>query len=265
MFGIRRQAKLRHKVKSSVHAVAWCVLACALSLPVLPYSLASDEPQDRAGSISAADVLSGDSSGFARVEGPRPFVFPDDHGSHPEFRTEWWYFIGNLQTAAGARFGFQLTFFRFALSPEKPQHESAWLTNQMYMAHFALSDVDGGEFSSFERFSRDALELAGATARPFRVWLEDWSAEQLGDAFLPMRLRASEDAVGIDLKLSQGKPLVLQGDLGYSQKSAEPGNASHYYSFTRMPVEGKVTVSESIDEILELRLDFEFIGILCCG
>lgn len=189
----------------------------------------------------------GDTEGYARAFAPRPFVFPADHGPHPEYRQEWWYFTGNLATPEGRRFGFQLTFFRTALTPAPAERASAWAADQAYMAHFTLSDIEAGRFHAFERFSRAALGLAGASAQPFRVWLEDWSAQGTGDdAALPMRLRAAQDGVAIDLILDSLKPPVLQGDRGLSQKGPAPGNASYYYSLTRMPTRGTVRIgSES--------------------
>lgn len=198
--------------------------------------------RERAGdpkaSLSVAEALSAESgSGYARALAPRPFSFPADHGPHPDFRTEWWYYTGNLETAEGRRFGFQLTFFRSALAPEAPARESAWATRQAWMAHFTVTDVESGKFRSFERWGRGALGLAGAQAEPFRVWLKDWVAA--GD---PMHLQASEQDVAIDLTLQPGKPPVLQGDRGLSRKGLEPGNASYYYSLPRMPAAGTVRV-----------------------
>ncbi len=121
-----------------------------------------------------------------------------------------------------------------------PARESEWATRQAWLAHFAVSDVEGERFRSSERWSRGAAGLAGARMEPFRVWLKDWSAQAAGGPVFPMRLQASAEDVGLDLTLQQGKPPVLQGERGLSRKSAEPGNASYYYSLTRMPAEGTV-------------------------
>ena len=104
--------------------------------------------------------------GFARATEAREFVFPADHGSHPEFRTEWWYFTGNLATAQGRHFGFELTFFRYAIAPVAPRSEgaSAWRADQVWMAHFAVTDTQGKRFIARERLTREALGLAGAAA-----------------------------------------------------------------------------------------------------
>ena len=192
---------------------------------------------------SAAVLLGGeDPGGFARATAPRAFRFPDDHGPHPEFRHEWWYFTGNLRGPGGRRFGYQLTFFRFALSPDPPARASRWAANQAYMAHFAVTDVQGNRFRHFERTGRGALGLAGATARPLRVGLDDWSAEGSKASTLPIRLRATEVEASVDLVLDTTRPIVLQGDRGLSRKSAAPGNASYYYSMTRLATRGSVRI-----------------------
>jgi len=181
--------------------------------------------------------------GFARATAPRDFRFPDDHGPHPEFRNEWWYWTGNLVAEDGRPFGFELTLFRTALAPDQdPRRSSAWAPRDVYMAHFTVSDIAGGRFHAFERTSRGALDLAGAQVSPLRVWVLDWSAAFGGDgaAPFPLRLHAREGDVAIDLSLEQGKPIVLQGDRGHSKKGPEPDNASYYYSLTRMPTSGSI-------------------------
>src|SRR4051812_31228686 len=187
-----------------------------------------EQPSLPHASLSVAGALRPSSDqGYAKALAPRDFHFPADHGPHPEFRTEWWYYTGNLATAEGRRFGFQLTFFRSALAPPAaagPARASAWATRQAWLAHFTVSDVAGGKFHSFERWSRGALGLAGAEHPPFRVWVKDWKAEAVGGEAPPMHLVASEGDVGIDLTLQPGKPPVLQGDHGLSRKGAEPGN-----------------------------------------
>ena len=190
----------------------------------------------------------GDLDGFARAIAPRELVFPADHGPHPEFRTEWWYYIGNLTAADGRHWGFQLTFFRTALvPPASPAHhagrDSAWASDQVYLAHFALTDTRGGRFHAWSRASRGALGLAGAQAAPFRVWLEDWSVSGERPGGLPMTLRAAEGDVAVTLTLDSAKPPVFQGERGLSRKGPEPGNASFYYSLTRMPARGEVRIA----------------------
>src|SRR2546422_10340143 len=191
--------------------------------------------------VAGREALASDSAGFARALAPRPLSFPADHGPPPDFRTEWWYYPGNLRTAAGRHFGFQLTFFRVALAPgvvltagAEPR-ASAWSTRQLYVAHFAASDITGGRFHAFSRSSREALGLAGAPASPFRVWLEDWSAAGDGSS---ARLRAAEGDGAVDLEVSAAKPVGAQGDRGLRRKGPDPGNASSYYSLPRVPARG---------------------------
>ncbi len=190
--------------------------------------------------------------GYARAETACEFIFPRDHGPHPDFRSEWWYFTGNLWDEDLRRYGFQLTFFRFALSPQAPERDSAWATNQAYMAHFAITDAGGKTFHGSERLSRGALDLAGAQADPFRVWLGGWEEASanadLADAFpsgesFPWKLEAAEDNFGLSLVAEPLKEIVLQGDRGLSRKGPQPGNASYYYSITRIAVRGTLTLN----------------------
>ena len=131
-------------------------------------------------SAGVADVLSSETDErFARALEPMSLQFPRDHGAHPEYQIEWWYYTGNLRTDDGKAFGYQLTFFRFALTPQMPERSSGFATNQVYMAHFAVTDAANGEYFCFERRSRGAGGLAGASGDPtYKVWLEDWSATE---------------------------------------------------------------------------------------
>jgi predicted secreted hydrolase len=229
-------------------AALWVLSACAV-LGVLAAGIVTlrgrseprpEAPRTRA-TVSVTEALRADDvAGFALAVLPRDFSFPRDHGPHPEFRTEWWYYTGNLEGAEGRPLGFQLTFFRHALKPGSPARVSDWGATQIYLAHFAVTDVRGGQFFAFARSSRAALGLAGARGEPFRVWLEDWVADADSGTALPMRLRAAEGPIAIDLVLESAKPVVLQGDRGLSRKGVSPGNASYYYSLTRMPVHGTV-------------------------
>ncbi len=196
--------------------------------------------------VNVAEALSGEqeAAGFARPQGPRPLLFPADHGPHPDYRHEWWYVTGNLESEAGRHFGFQATFFRFALAPEPPRLASRWATRQLWMAHFAVTDTAAGRFHHFERFSRGALGLAGARAQPFRVWLEDWALTGVDGGFDELQARLAAEGVAVDLRLELAKPLVLQGERGYSRKGAEPGNASYYYSAPRLEATGEVATPD---------------------
>ncbi len=189
--------------------------------------------------------LLGDSSasGFEQAVSPRRFVFPADHGSHPRFRTEWWYFTGNVGTARRERFGFELTFFRIGLSPQQPQQGSAWRTNQLWMAHLAVTEAAQGRFVAYQRLARGALGLAGAAAEPFRVWVDDWSVSgDATDRSASLALLAKNGDVGLDLRLEAEKPAVLQGSEGFDRKGPEAGNASYYYSMPRLRTSGQLTV-----------------------
>jgi len=211
---------------------------------LLPFAASGDEaaaPQSR-----LSELLSGDGEpGFEKATEPRAFTFPEDHGPHPGFRNEWWYVTGNLDGSNGRRFGFELTIFRFALTPTVPEDESNWRSNQVYIAHFAVTDADRERFYAAERYSRGALGLAGASADPFRVWIDDWEIAAIA-AGPPeqWRLRASDPGFALDVALSAAKPLVLNGVDGLSQKSAEPGNASYYYSITRWLTEGSLRLGD---------------------
>lgn len=183
---------------------------------------------------------------FARAYAPVEFTFPLDHGPHPEYRTEWWYYTGNLEDDAGRRYGYQLTFFRSALTPEQPERDSALATNQIYMAHFALTDVAGQRHQSFERYSRGAGDLAGATGEPaYAVWLEDWSVQTVALGVTRVQARATGDdgVVALDLLLGETREPILHGDRGLSAKGPEPGNASYYYSLVQLETTGAVTVA----------------------
>jgi len=203
----------------------------------------------RGTSHSLTEILAGGSTeGYTRATRPRAFLFPDDHGSHEDFRTEWWYFTGNLMTAGGRNFGYQFTLFRSAIAPESLERSSDWATRQVYMAHFAVTDPVNNAFHAHERFSRGAAGLAGVQTQPFRAWLEDWQVTGR-DGPPPFRLRAAEGGTSVELELEAAKPLVLNGNQGLSQKGRETGNASYYYSYTRMPTRGTVTVGYKTFEV----------------
>ena len=200
----------------------------------------SDEP------ISVGNVLRGDEAqAFAKVSEPREFHFPADHGPHNEYRTEWWYFTGNISDGREHHFGYQLTFFRFRPKAGETRGPSRWRPEQFYMAHFALTDINNEKIHTFERFSRGAVGLAGADSGKLHVWLDDWSAAATSRETFPLRIRARQDRIALDLTLQQGKAVVLHGEDGVSVKNSEPGNASYYYSYTRMPTEGSINIGDA--------------------
>ncbi len=192
--------------------------------------------------LSAAD---GTDDGFARALAPRAFVFPADHASHPEFRTEWWYFTGNVFDERERHYGFELTLFRIALSAPGAARESALAASAVWMGHLALTDTGEEQFQTAERLSRGAPELAGATRRDdgtVVVAIEDWSVTIAGDT---VALRASDLGFGIELDLAGLDRIVAQGDRGLDSKGPEPGNASFYYSAPRLAVAGQLHSAEA--------------------
>ena len=179
--------------------------------------------------------------GFERALEPRAFEFPRDHGAHPGFATEWWYFTGNLYGPDGRRFGYQFTLFRVGLEPGQPVADSDWRTNQVYMGHLAVSDIANRRHYSTERLARAAAGLAGGKVPPLHVWLGPWSISGSQEGIFPLKLAAATTDFGITLTLQSGnRPMVLQGDRGLSLKGAAPGNASYYYSYTRLPTRGEI-------------------------
>lgn len=205
----------------------------------------SNEKVDLKDRVDLSKAMGGTSDeDFSKAIEPRKFVFPDDHGPHPDFRTEWWYFTGNLTSADNKKFGYQFTIFRTALSKNKNSRNSDWNSNQIYMAHFTVTDINENKFYFDERFSREGNRLAGAQINPVKVWLEDWQVEQVGKSInfdLPtLNVTAKTERAEINLTLESIKPFVLQGDKGLSQKGSPVGNASYYYSYTRLKTSGKI-------------------------
>jgi len=212
----------------------------ALSLLLGMLLAACDKtPTESALDLSAA--LGGQAEqGFSRAIGPRAFQFPRDHAAHVGYRNEWWYITGNLSDGENNHYGYQVTLFRIALAPQPPDNPSHWATNQVWMAHVALTDVNADTHWHEQRLARGALGLAGQTDSPFRVWLEDWQIIGTAQGDFPWTIALQTGQFGLQLQLSPHKPVVLQGDNGLSQKSSEPGNASYYYSFTRLHTEGEI-------------------------
>jgi predicted secreted hydrolase len=176
---------------------------------------------------------------FQKARPGRVWQFPADHGAHPDYRTEWWYWVGQLQSEEGESFGYQLTFFRAALRRPDPQARSAWSLNSIYFAHLAVSDPGRGQFHFREKTGRGALGLSGAEAGHLKVWIDDWQAEQGGDTF---RLKARDDNLGLDLSLTPLKPPAWHGEQGFSRKAAGFEAASFYYSMPRLETKGELTL-----------------------
>ncbi len=202
--------------------------------------------------IDYTNLIRGNDDDFAKVFEARPFIFPQDHGSHPEYRIEWWYITGNLEEDSNPnnQWGYQITFFRFALASDTTKTTKPdWQSEQIYSAHFAVTDFQHQQHYQFERFSRSALRLAGAQHTPFSVWLDNWELSSTTSNFFPLSLNTlatdnNTGQVALNLSLNSDKPMVLQGDRGFSAKSKTPGNASHYYSYTRLNTTGTVTIGD---------------------
>ena len=196
-----------------------------------------------------------EADGWARAQPGYAWQFPRDHGSHPPYGIEWWYYTGNLAASDGRAFGYQVTFFRVGVDPA-PENPSRWAVRDLYMAHLALSDLSGARHQVAERLDRGSLGWAGARSGTLDVWNGDWRATLDGERH---HLDARDRSIGIDLYLEPGKGTTRHGADGFSRKGAAAGNASHYYSMTRMPTSGRVRID---DEWLQVTgsswMDHEF-------
>jgi predicted secreted hydrolase len=241
---------------------SWALALLGLSLGSCERAAPGRAVADASAAPVQADRLSvlraADESGFALANTPRHFEFPQDHGPHPLFRHEWWYFTGQLH-AAGETFGFELTVFRLALRPPPPAAPagtapasataalSAWRARQVYAAHFAITDVNRRRFFNATRYARDALNLAGAQAQPFAIHVADWSVTEAPDAPQPARiplhwqLLAADGDYQLRLDLRGAQPPVLNGDAGLSRKADAPGAASYYYSMPHLQAAGSLS------------------------
>ncbi|HEX5838601.1 MAG TPA: lipocalin-like domain-containing protein [Anaerolineales bacterium] len=220
-----------------------CVLfAAMIFLNLLPACASNQLPSAQ---VDMPDLANIDvPPGFLAADGSRPLLFPRDFGAHEEFRTEWWYYTGNLQTQQGRPFGFELTIFRVGLLPptEELPADSEWYDRSLYFAHFAVSDIDEERFFAFERYARPGPGLAGAQGDPYRVWLEDWEiAETDADGY---RLHASQEGILLDLSLTDEMGIILHGENGYSRKGENETNASYYYSQPRLQAEGFIEIED---------------------
>jgi predicted secreted hydrolase len=234
-----------------------------LAAPVLAaapcFFTAGSPPAPEQGGGQAAAAAASDGSATAegwREAGPGySFSFPRDHGAHPDYKIEWWYYTGNVESGGGRRFGYQLTFFRVGVTPS-PANPSRWAVRDLYMAHLAISDINGEAFHSFERLNRAGVGWAGAATDGYAVWNEDWQARLDGRDHL---LSAGVDGFRLDLRLVPSKPEVIHGEGGVSQKGPSEGNASHYYSMTRLDTSGSITVGGEAFEVSGLSwMDHEF-------
>ena len=174
-------------------------------------------------------------SDWKQAVGPWKWSFPRDHGSHPDFRTEWWYFTGNLSDTSARRFGYQLTFFRQGVVFKVKDPSTPWSVRDLFPGHFALTDVSARRFAYAERLSRGGPGLAGAARNQMDVWLLNWSARMKENT---IRIEAKDQAMEIFLELTPRKPIVFQGQNGLSKKGPKEGQASYYFSYTDLATKG---------------------------
>ncbi len=186
---------------------------------------------------------------WQRAIGPWAWSFPRDHGAHPNFKSEWWYFTGNLtEEKTGRPFGYQLTIFRQGVQLTPAQKNSKWAARDFYFGHFTISDIANGQFHVAEKVSRGALGEARASTGSMDVVLGSWSIDgpwhdSKDAARKSYLLQANDGDMGIDFQTDLAKPLVLEGVNGLSQKSSGAGNASYYYSFPRLATSGHLTLA----------------------
>jgi predicted secreted hydrolase len=198
----------------------------ALLLPLIAMS----------GSAQASDLgslLGGGNDNFKKVLPGQTIQLPEDHAAHPDYRSEWWYLTGNLKDEQGREYGMQWTLFRQGIEQEL-RTSNPWLTPQLWLAQFAITDLERGTHQQDERASRQGPGLAGASGGQY--WLREWRLASQGAALFPATLKVQSKIGELNLTVSAAKPLVLQGKAGYSEKS--PGNASFYYSYPRLQLSG---------------------------
>lgn len=174
---------------------------------------------------------------FRTAEPGRVFRFPRDHGAHPDFRTEWWYFTGHLWNAQGQRYGYQLTFFRAALPAGAWKGSSAWRSDQLHLAHAALTQVEGNRFTTEERLNREGLP-ASASVEGLDLRNASWSAQAKGSR---IHLSFSVGRSALELDLDPATPPVIFGKDGVSRKGADPNAASHYVTLPLLATTGRLT------------------------
>jgi predicted secreted hydrolase len=195
--------------------------------------------------------LGSETSGFAPVVPGRPLAFPTDLGPHPDYRIEWWYLTANLKDSAGASYGAQWTLFRQAIAPGGELE--GWANQQIWMGHAAVTRADTHRYT--ETFARGGIGQAGVDAKPFRAWIDSWEMrglEAMRDADIaPLELTAAGIDFSYALRLDADRPLVLQGDSGYSRKS-QRGQASYYFSQPYFKVTGSITIDDKPVEVTGL-------------
>ncbi|MEH6626394.1 MAG: lipocalin-like domain-containing protein [Motiliproteus sp.] len=227
-------------------------VAALLALLLLISPWQDENPKSGESTLRLAELMGAkqDVEGYLTARPGPIFTFPKDHWQHQGYQNEWWYLTANLhdRNNPDIRFGVQLTVFRFALAADREEDANPWLSPNMYMAHFAITHVADNQHRASERFSRQGPNLAGAKAMPqgdqslamTRIWLADWQLQSLtADDLFPMLLQAADGdkQIAASLSLKAVKPMVLQGEQGFSRKNLE-GGGSYYYSYPRLTIAG---------------------------
>jgi predicted secreted hydrolase len=189
--------------------------------------------------VSALLILSPVAAQYRTAVTGYRFEFPRDYFDHRDFQTEWWYYTGNLKSASGHRYGFELTFFRQGVSRDQTQ-VATWDVRDIYLTHLALSDLDGRHFYHSERINRAGPGIAGVSQSSARIWNGNWQIQWQGS---DQKLQAIEKQFQLYLTLHPEKPPVIHGENGVSQKSEGAGHASYYISLTRMSANGLVELN----------------------
>ena len=251
------------KAASKTNLIVYIVLAfCATLFFSMLFSACTPAPTKVASATVVEALGLGNDEPYAKAFEPIDFQFPLDHGPHPAYRTEWWYYTGNVTDADGGRYGYQLTFFRSALTPEVAERESTLAADQLYMAHFAITSEPADRHDSFERFARGDGNVAGATGDPtYSVWLDAWSAREIEPGIVELKASAQgeEGEVALDLRLHEVRAPLLHGNLGLSQKGGNAGNANYYYSLIETDTTGTMTSNgETFDVTGWSWMDHEF-------
>ena len=209
--------------------------------------------------LTSAQTQEGATQSWRLASPTYELSFPRDHAAHPDYRIEWWYYTGNLSTREGRRFGYQLTFFRVGVDPN-PVNPSQWTVRDLHMAHLAITDIDGGVHRVAERLNRAGVGWAGASTDRLDVWNENWRATASDRTHRLQAMDANQSGrLLLDLRLDSDMEPVLHGDQGFSQKGEDIGNASHYYSFTRLTTQGRLEVDGEAFDVTGISwMDHEF-------
>ena len=255
----RKKEKAKRQ-KGRRRLVACCLLMCVSCFLIPSLAVKSGQKTDESKSDASSEGASSrvnltNSAGWREAEPGYQYSFPRDHATHEPYAVEWWYYTGNLATREGRRFGYQLTFFRVGVT-RQPVNPSRWALRNLYMAHFAVSDIEQKSFHSSERLNRAGIGWAGAEESAYRVWNEDWEARLDGRDHL---LAARDGDYQLDLRLAPLKSEIIHGQNGISQKGPSEGNASHYYSLTRLQTAGRLVVRGETFDVEGLSwMDHEF-------